>query len=60
LALAGDADLIAPPGLMKLWASHLQNGEYDFVPDAGHAIAWERPDLFNDKVLRFFKVSRTR
>jgi pimeloyl-ACP methyl ester carboxylesterase len=25
------------------------------VPDAGHAIAWEQPDLFNDIVLRFLK-----
>jgi pimeloyl-ACP methyl ester carboxylesterase len=54
LALAGDADLIAPPGLMSLWASHLKNGRFDFVPDAGHSIAWERPDEFNPKVLAFF------
>lgn len=59
LALAGDADLIAPPGLMKLWASHLKNVQFDFIPDAGHSIAWERPEAFNDKVLQFFKATRT-
>jgi len=25
------------------------------VPEAGHAIAWEQPDVFNDKVLAFLK-----
>ena len=34
-------------------AAHVKNHEWAVVPDTGHAIAWERPDLFNEKVLAF-------
>jgi pimeloyl-ACP methyl ester carboxylesterase len=53
LVLAADADLLAPPALMRIWATHLRNYEWDTVPDSGHAIAWEHPDTFNEKVLGF-------
>lgn len=53
LAIAADADLLAPPGLMRLWVEHVKDHEWDIVPDAGHAIAWEQPDAFNEKVLAF-------
>jgi pimeloyl-ACP methyl ester carboxylesterase len=35
--------------------SHLKNYEWSTVPDSGHAIAWEHPDIFNEKVLGFVK-----
>ena len=60
LVLAADADLIAPPGLMKAWAAHVNNGQYDSVPDAGHAVAWERPEIFNERVLRFLRAAQAR
>ena len=53
LIIAADADLLAPPALMRLWARHLQNHEWAVIPDAGHAMAWERPGTFNDIVLEF-------
>jgi pimeloyl-ACP methyl ester carboxylesterase len=53
LVIAADADLLAPPALMRIWAAHLKNHEWAEVPDAGHAVTWERPDLFNEKVLDF-------
>jgi pimeloyl-ACP methyl ester carboxylesterase len=55
LIIAADADLLAPPALMRIWAAHVKNHEWAVVPDAGHAISWERPDVFNDKVLEFVK-----
>jgi pimeloyl-ACP methyl ester carboxylesterase len=55
LVIAADADLLAPPALMRIWAVHLKNHEWVVVPDAGHAIAWEQPDVFNEKVLEFVK-----
>jgi pimeloyl-ACP methyl ester carboxylesterase len=55
LIIAADADLLAPPALMRIWAAHLKNHEWSVVPDAGHAMAWERPDVFNEKVLEFVK-----
>jgi len=55
LVLAADADLIAPPAMMRIWAAHLKRHEWDIVPDAGHALAWEQPDVFNEKVLAFVR-----
>ena len=53
LVVAADADLLAPPGLMRLWVEHVRDHEWAIVSDAGHAIAWEQPDAFNEKVLAF-------
>jgi pimeloyl-ACP methyl ester carboxylesterase len=55
LVMAADADLLAPPALMRTWAAHLKNYEWATVPDSGHAIAWENPDMFNENVLGFVK-----
>jgi pimeloyl-ACP methyl ester carboxylesterase len=55
LVMAADADLLAPPALMRTWAAHLNNYEWATVPDSGHAIAWEHPDMFNEKVLGFIE-----
>jgi len=55
LVIAADADLLAPPALMLVWAAHLKNHEWAVVTDAGHAVTWERPDVFNEKVLEFIK-----
>lgn len=55
LAIAADADLLAPPALMRLWARQMQNHEWAVIPDAGHAMAWERPGTFNDIVIDFLR-----
>jgi pimeloyl-ACP methyl ester carboxylesterase len=55
LIMAADADLLAPPALMRIWASHMKNHEWAIVADSGHAIAWEQPDVFNEKLLEFIK-----
>jgi pimeloyl-ACP methyl ester carboxylesterase len=55
LVMAADADLLAPPALMRAWAAHLKNYEWATVPDSGHAIAWEHPEVFNENVLAFVK-----
>lgn len=55
LVIAADADLLAPPALMRIWALHVKNHEWAVVPDAGHAMAWEQPDVFDEKVLEFVK-----
>jgi pimeloyl-ACP methyl ester carboxylesterase len=53
LVIAADADLLAPPGLMRIWAAHLRNHEWAVIYDAGHAMTWEQPGRFNDIVLDF-------
>jgi pimeloyl-ACP methyl ester carboxylesterase len=55
LVVAAGADLLAPPALMRIWASHLKNHEWASVANCGHAIAWEQPDVFNETVLAFVK-----
>ena len=50
LALAGGADLLAPPAMMRLWAAHLRDVEIEVIPEAGHAIAFECPEEFNRRV----------
>lgn len=55
LVMAGDADLIAPPGLMWVWANHVKDARWVIVPAAGHAIAWEKPEIFNTNLVRFLR-----
>ena len=55
LVIAADADLLAPPALMRIWALHLKHHEWAVIHDAGHAMAWEQPGAFNDKVLDFLR-----
>lgn len=53
LLIAGDADLWQPPAMTRMLARHLPNSELLVVPEAGHSIYWERPNLFNSAVLDF-------
>ena len=55
LVMAADADLLAPPALMRIWAAHVKNHEWADIADSGHAIAWEQPATFNKRVLDFVK-----
>jgi pimeloyl-ACP methyl ester carboxylesterase len=58
LVIAADADLLAPPALMKIWARHVKGAQWVTVADAGHAVTWEQPAAFNDIVLKFLKGGR--
>jgi pimeloyl-ACP methyl ester carboxylesterase len=53
LVIAADADLLAPPPLMKIWADKLPHHEWASMPGIGHAISWEAPEMFNRLVLDF-------
>ncbi|MFD2165690.1 alpha/beta fold hydrolase [Thalassotalea euphylliae] len=53
--VAGGADLYQPPSMMRAAAIELPNSETLVVPEAGHAVQWEQPELFNRVVLEFFK-----
>ena len=43
------------PALMKILASHIPNAELLVVPNAGHSVYWEEPELFNGTVLNFIR-----
>ena len=53
LLMTGDADLYTPPALLRMVAAQMPNSEVAIVPETGHAIYWERPDVFNSVVLDF-------
>ena len=53
LVISGEADLLSPPALMRLFANHIPNCQFVTVPEAGHAAFWEQPDIWNRLVLEF-------
>jgi pimeloyl-ACP methyl ester carboxylesterase len=54
LVIAGGADLLAPPAMVKLWSDGLPNRKgLEILPNAGHAVAWEQPEAYNRLVLAF-------
>ena len=53
LLLTGDADLYAPPPLLKLFAARIKGSEISVIPEAGHSTYWEQPEQFNRVVLKF-------
>jgi pimeloyl-ACP methyl ester carboxylesterase len=55
LLLTGDADLFAPPFVLRLLAARIKNAESVILPEAGHSAYWEQPDVFNRAVLGFIR-----
>jgi pimeloyl-ACP methyl ester carboxylesterase len=55
LVIAGDVDLTSPSGAIRLWAKHLKDHEWRLIPEAGHSVAWEQPEAFNEAVLAFLR-----
>jgi len=53
LLLTGDADLYAPPPILKLFSARIKGAETFIIPEAGHSAYWEQPELFNRTVLKF-------
>jgi pimeloyl-ACP methyl ester carboxylesterase len=55
LLLTGDADLYAPPAVLRLFAARITGSESVVVPEAGHSAYWEQPEIFNRTVLAFIR-----
>ncbi len=53
LLIAGGADLLAPPSLMRIWGQRLKGHQWFLIPEAGHALTWEEPELFTKAMLDF-------
>jgi pimeloyl-ACP methyl ester carboxylesterase len=53
LLMTGSADMFTPPSVQRLIARHIPDNELLVMPECGHSIYWERPDLFNRSVLDF-------
>ena len=55
MLLTGDADMFAPPPVMRMFAARIKHAETVVVPEAGHSTYWEQPDVFNRAVLNFIR-----
>ena len=53
LVLSGQADILAPPLLMRMLAAHIPTSRFAALDDVGHAGFWERPEVWNGIVLEF-------
>lgn len=59
LFATGDADLYAPPFLMKAAADLVPNARFAVIRDAGHAPFWEQPEQFNALILDHIRSAGT-
>jgi pimeloyl-ACP methyl ester carboxylesterase len=57
LALAGEADSVAPPAVLEKIAGKIPGARYHCVPRAGHLLSLEQPEAFNQAVLRFVRTA---
>jgi pimeloyl-ACP methyl ester carboxylesterase len=57
LLIAGGADLLAPPELMRLFAAGIPSHRFVVFGEAGHCVHWEQPDGWNREVLEFLSAS---
>ena len=53
LLVAGGADLLAPPALMRRIADHIGGCEFVTLCEAGHCLHWEQPYEWNTVVLEW-------
>jgi len=53
LFIAGDEDIVIPPPVLELAASHFRHAQFVRVPTAGHSVYFERAAAFNELVDRF-------
>ena len=60
LIMGGEADLAAPPPLLRAYAAQIPGAEVITVSEGGHSLYWEVPEVFNATVLRFWARGRAR
>jgi pimeloyl-ACP methyl ester carboxylesterase len=56
LLVTGDADLWIPPYLLRRVGERIPHSKVVVVPDSGHAVHWEQPEIFNNTVLDFLRA----
>jgi pimeloyl-ACP methyl ester carboxylesterase len=60
LLITGDADLWIPPSLLRQVSEKIPNSKVVIVPESGHGVQWEQPEIFNATVLEFIKSKAAR
>jgi 3-oxoadipate enol-lactonase len=55
LFIVGEEDQIAPPPVIEAAAKTIPGARLTRVPEAGHSVYFEKPDIFNFEVSRFIQ-----
>ncbi|WP_370123174.1 alpha/beta fold hydrolase [Streptacidiphilus sp. MAP12-33] len=55
LVLAGDQDLLTPPTHSEAIAARLPDAELEILPDTGHLLMLERPEVVNARLARLLE-----
>ncbi|MEM3577476.1 MAG: alpha/beta hydrolase [Candidatus Bathyarchaeia archaeon] len=55
LVIAAENDKIKPPKYSRIIHSKIPKSRFVIIKNSGHAVIWERPEEFNNLVLRFIK-----
>jgi pimeloyl-ACP methyl ester carboxylesterase len=53
LVISGDADMSTPPSIARMIAAEISGSELVVVPESGHSVYWEQPEIFNRAILDF-------
>ena len=56
LLVTGDADLWIPPYMLRQVGERIPDSKVVVVPNSGHAVQWEQPEIFNNTVLDFIRT----
>ncbi len=56
LIMAGAEDRAIPPWVQRKLADVLPNARFEAVPDSGHVVYLEQPDLFFGNLLKFVRA----
>ena len=55
LFIVGEEDELTPPQVIETGARQIPGATVTRVPEAGHSVYFEKPDVFNFEVLRFLR-----
>ena len=59
LFFVGEDDQISPPQVIEAGVRAIPGARLLRVPEAGHSVYFEKPDIFNFEVLRFIEAAVT-
>ncbi len=55
LYMVGEEDMVTSPRIIEIAASLIPSARFMQVPDTGHSVYFEKPELFNKVVLEFLR-----
>lgn len=58
--IVGEEDDLIPPHVIELASGHIPGSTVVRVPEAGHSVYFEKPDVFNFQVLGFIRQTEAR